>query len=132
MSKLLVNKNELNSGSINEFEMGQLKKGISSLEENIVDNREDYEKSMSELAEEKNYDLWFQIGGAVMVVLFLYKRTFSSFFIVLIFGGIYYGYWKYLRKETRVVEIKEGYEKRLNELELLLDKRKKELQALNR
>lgn len=112
--------------------MGQLKKGISSLEENIVDNREDYEKSMSELAEEKNYDLWFQIGGAVMVVLFLYKRTFSSFFIVLIFGGIYYGYWKYLRKETRVVEIKEGYEKRLNELELLLDKRKKELQALNR
>lgn len=131
MSKLSLNKSESNSESINEFEVGQLKKSIFSLEEKIVENRDDYEKSMSELAEERNYDLWFQIGGGLLIILFLFKRTFSSFFIVLIFGAIYYGYRKYLRKENRVVEIKEDYEKRLNELELLLDKRKKELGDVN-
>lgn len=110
-----------------KFEIEKLQKSISTIEKNIAKVNADYEKEMGELAEERNYDPWFYAAGALLFILFLFKRTFSSFFLLLLFAGLFYAYKKFLHKERRVIDIKEEFAKNLKEQEELLAKRQEEL-----
>lgn len=111
-----------------QFEITKLQKSISAIENNITDIREEYDQQMTELAEEKNYDPWFYSAGIILVILFLFKLTFSCFFLLLIFGGLFYCYKKFLHKEKRVIDIKKDFEQKLQEQKELLAKRQGELQ----
>ena len=127
-SDLKINKTDGMSNHAIQFEIDKLQKSVSSIEKNIVKIKEEYDKEMSELAEEKNYDPWFYVAGALLFILFLFKLTFSSFFLLAIFVGLFVAYKKFLHKEKRVVEINQEYKSKLKEQETLLADRQEELQ----
>jgi Ca2+/Na+ antiporter len=127
-TNLKIKKNEGMSDHAIQFEITKLQKSISSIEANIAKITEEYDKQMSELAEERNYDPWFYAAGALLFVLFLFKLTFSSFLILMLFIGLFVAYKKFLHKEKRVIEIKQDYEQNLKNQENLLVKRHEELE----
>jgi len=127
-SNLKINKTEGMNDHAVKFEIDKLQKSLFSIEKNIVQIKEEYDKQMSELAEEKNYDPWFYLAGALLFILFLFKLTFSSFVLLAIFAGIFIAYKKFLHKEKRVVEINKEYQSKLKKQETLLAGRQEELQ----
>ena len=132
---LKINKIEGMSDHAIQFEIENLRKSISAIEGNISDIKAEYDKQMSELAEETNYDPWFYAAIGFSAIWLLYKLftaslfiAFSSFCLLAFICGMFYIYKKFLHKEKRVVEIKAESEKRLQEQEGILLLRHKELE----
>lgn len=134
MSELKINRSEGISDHAKQFEVDKLQKSITSLEHNISDINSKFEKEMEELAEEKNYDIYFKIGIPFGAIWFVYKvftdswvvSSFSFIFFAII-CGLFFAYKKFLNKEARVKDFKEKHQQKLQEQEELLAKRREEL-----
>ena len=136
---LKINKSKGMDDHAIQFEIRKLQESISSIETNISDIKTEYDKQMRELAEETNYDPWFYAAIGFSAVWFLYKLfsaslviIFSSFVLLIFLCCMFYVYKKFLHKETRVIEIKEEYEKNLLEQEKLLAERREALSQYER
>ena len=88
------------------FEAGQLRKAVAEIEKNIAEIEKGFELKTGELAKERNYEPWFYMALGIAVLFFLFKLTFSSFFLAAFLGGLVYLYKKFLHKDVRMLELK--------------------------
>ncbi|MBN1865385.1 MAG: hypothetical protein JW808_10825 [Victivallales bacterium] len=125
----LKNDSGKTSGS-NSFEAGQLHRGVAEIERKIAEIEEEFKAKSDELSKERNYEPWFYIALGIGVLFFLFKLTFSSFFLAAFLGGLVYLYKKFLHKDVRILEMQKVHEKNLELQRQLLGQRRKELDTL--
>ncbi len=111
------------------FEAGQLRKAVAEIEKNIAEIEKGFELKTGELAKERNYEPWFYMALGIAVLFFLFKLTFSSFFLAAFLGGLVYLYKKFLHKDVRMLELKFEHDKNMESQIKLLGQRRKELEA---
>jgi hypothetical protein len=120
--KLNTDENKVSYEAVVESEL--IKKSIVTLEKTILEINNRYSENIQEIEEEKDYELYIKIGLGIVVLLFLFKLTFSSFFFVLIMVGLYLAFKKFLSKEARIADLKQQCKVELKEKEELLRKQR--------
>jgi len=130
MAELKLNKRETASEHNTLFEIDKLEKSIVDIEHNITDINEEFHLQMKDLAKERNYEPWFKVALITGIVWFIYKHSFSSFFLFLILLACFLIYKKFFHKEKRVLELKEDLKVKLQPKEAILAQQKKEVAKL--
>jgi len=120
MSKLQLNKRV--AVSRGEFEQKrenlQIKEQISVIKKSIYDYENQRRMALEDLAEEKNYDLFFKVTGVIVILHVIFRFNVPGLFIALIFGGVFLGYKKYFTKEVRASKINSEFDAKIAELQL--------------
>ena len=127
--KLQINKTHKQNS--NEAALGnevdQIEKNIDGLEKNISDLESKREMRLGELADEKNYDLFFYIGGGLVLLNVIFRFNIPGLVIAFVFAGMFSVYKKYFNKEKRAAQINADVNQEIDVLKGKVEERRDEI-----
>ncbi len=111
-------------------DISTIKQTIKSIEKNISNLEAERAIKLGELSEEKNYDIFFYIGGALVLLNLIFNFTVAGLVIATIFAAIFTVYKKYFYKEKRTIAINAGIDIEIEELKRKIAERQKEISKI--
>ena len=113
-------------------EIAKLREHILSIEKNIDAINQQYKEQMTDLAEEKDYTLFFYIATAGVVLNLIFKFNIPGLLIALIFAAIFYTYKKYFDKTARAERISMEMNEKTRELKNQIITLEKEIEEVEK
>ena len=100
-SKLQINRNseQLTNESSLKRDIQKIGENIDAIEKEISDLETKRAMELGDLSEEKNYDIFFYIGGALVLLNLIFNFNIAGLVIAIVFGGMFFVYKKYFQKD---------------------------------